>query len=413
MKSLSLIVPASSVSSLAQLDIAAYRRFLLEQAHSPAVEIIVAGAASDFEHDQTTPPIRLVRGAGEGMVGALHGGIKAASGEVIVILDPHRSYCPQALADVVEGLRESDADLAIAVPRRDQKRAWWRSLVRRGLGLFSQFALGTSDVFSGLMAVRSDSLRTPTQHGGRGSRLVLDLLAWPCKSHLDVPVTTLPSDRLRVGPLQVDDLRQLKRLLDQRFGTFSRLVQFCLVGASGMIVDLTLYALFQVLFARIWPVSAASPGSGIGGPLAAAGALSILIALVWNFTLNRRLTFNDSRGGSILRQFLTYALGNALGIAVSLSLRLYLPLQFGFFARHKLYAAVVGIIIATAISFSMSRWVVFIRRPEMDPAEDLTSSPVGTVLQESVAVFQSPGETSRSSRVSRSPHLRSTNASIR
>jgi dolichol-phosphate mannosyltransferase len=386
MKSLSLIVPVSSASSVTQLDITTYRRFLLEQAGGTAVEIIVAGAASDFEDNQTTPPIRLVMGAGEGMVGALRGGIQAASGELIVVLDPHRSYSPVALAEVVEALRESDADLAIAVPRRDQDRSWWRSLGRRGLGLLSQLALGTSDVFSGLMAVRSDLLRaTPSRYSARGSRLLLDLLAWSGQSSLDVPVATLPSDRLRIRPLRLDDLRQLKRVLDQRFGTFSRLIQFCMVGASGMIVDLSLYALFQLLFARIWPVSAASPGSRIGGPLAAAGALSIFIALVWNFALNRRLTFNDARRGSILRQFLTYALGNALGIAVSLSLRLYLPLQFGFFARHKLYAAVVGIILATAISFSMSRWVVFTRSPEPGPAEE-PASQVESVLQESVAV---------------------------
>jgi dolichol-phosphate mannosyltransferase len=387
MKSLSLIVPASSASSPAQFDMTTCRRFLLEQASSSTVEIIVAGAASDFEDDQSTPSIRVVRAEGDGLVGALRGGIKAAVGELIVVLDPCRSYDPQALAEVVEGLRKSNADLTIAVPRRDQERSRWRSLGRRGLGLFSQLALGTSDVFSGLMAVRSDWVRTtPPQYVGRGSRLALDLLAWPCQSHLDVPVTTLPSDRFRVGPVRIDDLRQLKRVLDQRFGTFSRLVQFCMVGASGMIVDLSLYALFQFLFARIWPVPGGLQGTRIGGPLAAAGALSIFIALVWNFTLNRRLTFNDARSGSILRQFLTYALGNALGIAVSLSLRLYLPLQFGFFARHKLYAALVGIIIATAISFSMSRWVVFIRSPEKAPAEDPISSPTETLLQESVAV---------------------------
>ena len=61
---------------------------------------------------------------------------------------------------------------------------------------------------------------------------------------------------------------------------------------------------------------------------------------------------------------MTYALGNALGIAVSMSLRLFLPVNFGFFDRHRLAAAVVGIIVATGISFSMSRWVVFIRKPD-------------------------------------------------
>ena len=99
-----------------------------------------------------------------------------------------------------------------------------------------------------------------------------------------------------------------------------------------------------------------------------AGSLSILAALTWNFALNRRLTFSDSRAGSIPRQYLTYALGNALGIAVSLSLRLYLPGRFRFFSDHRLAAAVVGIVAATAISFSMSRWVVFIRHAE--PAAD-------------------------------------------
>src|SRR5207237_3007752 len=91
-------------------------------------------------------------------------------------------------------------------------------------------------------------------------------------------------------------------------------------------------------------------------------ALAIGFALVWNFSLNRRLTFNDARQSSILRQFVTYALGNALGIALSFTVRLILPSRIGFFQRHKLAAAVVGIVAATGISFSMSRWVVFNRR---------------------------------------------------
>jgi dolichol-phosphate mannosyltransferase len=211
--------------------------------------------------------------------------------------------------------------------------------------------------------------------------LVLDLLAWPGAVHQDIPVRTKAEDRLHVGPLRFDDVRQLKRLLDQRFGTFSRLVQFCAVGASGMVVDLTLYALLQWLFARFWSLPAGPGASGFSWPLAAAGALSILTAMIWNFMLNRRLTFNDARAGSIPKQFLTYALGNALGIAVSLSLRLALPHYVGFFGRHKLAAAVVGIVAATGISFSMSRWVVFIRKPA-----STATLPITAALQESAAV---------------------------
>ena len=42
-------------------------------------------------------------------------------------------------------------------------------------------------------------------------------------------------------------------------------------------------------------------------------ALSVGIALSWNFTLNRYLTFSYARRGSIVRQFVTYVLSNARG----------------------------------------------------------------------------------------------------
>jgi dolichol-phosphate mannosyltransferase len=80
----------------------------------------------------------------------------------------------------------------------------------------------------------------------------------------------------------------------------------------------------------------------------------------WNFILNRRLTFNDARrNSSIFRQYVTYATGNALAIGVSLLIRLWLPTQIAFFNDHKLAAALVGIILATGISFSMARYFVF------------------------------------------------------
>jgi len=387
MESISLIIPVSEANVPTDTEIASYRRVLQDLAHAASIEVILAG---DFSPEADAPgasDLIVIPTAGGGKIAALRKGMHAASNELLVVLDPQRAYPPQAIVEVIGGLLTSDADFAIAVPRRDRHRSWWRALGRRCLGLIGQLTLGTSDVFSGLIAIRPCRLRAATNfHHARGSRLVLDLLAWPGTSHCDVPAATRPDDWLHVRPLRFDDIRQLKRLLDHRFGTMSRLVQFCIVGASGMVVDLTLYALLQLLFARFWSLPAGSSGAGFSWPLATAGALAILTAMVWNFTLNRRLTFNDSRGGSIPRQFLTYALGNALGIAVSLSLRLFLPQYFGFFARHRLAAAVVGIIVATGISFSMSRWVVFIRKPVGGDAVGRASLPVTTVLQESPAV---------------------------
>ena len=242
--------------------------------------------------------------------------------------------------------------------------AWARSGF--GLSFVSRFLLGTSDAFSGLFGLRRKDwllvLETMQASKGRNSSLVLDMLMRSSARCVDVPVVVDDLFQRRLYGFR--DLRQTKHILDRRFGNYSRLIQFCIVGASGMVVDLSFYALFQWLFSLV-SASASQVGSW---QLALAGILSIGIALFWNFLLNRKLTFNDALKGNIPKQFLTYALGNAIAILLSLTVRLFLPARFAFFARHRLAAAVVGIITATGISFSTSRWLVFGRR--RDSAHD-------------------------------------------
>jgi dolichol-phosphate mannosyltransferase len=361
MTRISLVIPLVRRKPPVELDIESYRQALEEQVGTSSVEVILSGEAGEPCWSSKADSLIVLPHTGRNDLECLREGMRVATGEIVVVLDPSRRYAPEALGQVVQELRHTRADVAIGVPAHSRNWLYCKA----GFGMLGQVVFGSRDIFSGLMAIRrSPRSAVVADRSTRGSRLALDLLAGPFETRIDVTVATRAGDRILPGAIRIDDFRQLKRVLDYRFGTFSRLVQFCMVGASGMVVDLTLYALFQLLFARFWSLPSGPSVSSFSWPLATAGALSILVALVWNFALNRRLTFNDARRGSILRQFVTYALGNALGIAVSLSLRLYLPLHVGFFARHRLAAAVVGIIVATGISFSMSRWVVFIRRPE-------------------------------------------------
>ncbi len=271
-------------------------------------------------------------------------------------------------------IRTGVSDLAVGVPTPNASDvSRWRP-PRFGFGLLSRLLLGSSDVFSGLFAVR----RSFWEQGGRtisasGSSLVLELLLRRPASAVDVPVPVNP--QFRSQRLGIRDLRPLKHVLDGRYGNYSRLIQFCAVGASGTVVDLSFYALFQWLLSATWLVSQTAKPYGFSWHLAVSGALSIAIALLWNFSLNRRLTFNDARRGSWSRQFLTYVLSNAVAIAVSFTLRVYLPTSVGFFARHKLAAAAVGIVVATGISFSMSRWIVFAHRVDHQPPPHLPAQP--------------------------------------
>lgn len=298
-------------------------------------------------------------------------GMWSSTGDYLLVLDVERHYSPDSLLSVLGPVLAGRAELAVAVPSRPGSlEGLGLRPIRAALGLVSRLMLGSSDVFSGLFAVD----RSLWQRGGRllvasGPSLVLELLLRRPNGCADVAVAVGPE--FRSQGLQFMDLRPLKHVLDGRYGSWSRLIQFCFVGASGMVVDLSLYALFQWILSFTPIYTSASARSGFSWHLAVAGALSISAALVWNFTLNRRLTFNDARGGSWIRQFLTYALGNALAIALNFSVRLYLPTRVAFFDRHRLAAAVVGIVGATGISFSMSRWIVFTRRPVPAPVRPI------------------------------------------
>jgi dolichol-phosphate mannosyltransferase len=375
---LSLILPLNRGRTLSEQAIAEYRRVFENGNVFGSIEVVTVGTSAvihNFARPKGQPAgvSTHVETDGSDWSASARAGLDAATGDHLVVLDVDRAYSLDSLLGVANSLSAGDCDLAVAVPTGGGKGAGRSVRSRSGLGLLSRVLLGSSDVFSGLFAIR----RSLWERGGRtisasGSSLVLELLLRRPALAVDVPVPVAP--RFRSPRLGLRDLRPLKHVLDGRYGNFSRLIQFCAVGASGMVVDLTFYALFQWLLSFTSLVSRKSD-LAFSWHLAIAAALSIGIALLWNFTLNRRLTFNDAMKGAWLPQFLTYALSNALAVALNFSLRLYLPTQLEFFARHRLAAAVVGIVAATGISFSMSRWIVFGRRHPQRPTAHPAPSP--------------------------------------
>jgi dolichol-phosphate mannosyltransferase len=380
---LSLVLPLVPGRSVSAGTLAEFRDLLRADGHFESVEVIVAGHAGSHDAEARATKSLLggdssdgatyVTADGHGWSSVVRAGLHAATGDQLVVLDVGRHYSPKSLTEVIAPVRTGRWDVAVAVPSHDgpELLRWGRAALC--LPLISRLVLGTSDVFSGLFALDRSVWERAGSDRTLGKSPVLDsLLRRPARC-IDVKVSV--DDDFQSRQVRFSDLRPLKHVLDSRFGNYSRLVQFCMVGASGMVVDLSFYALFQWLLS--FTALAARRSVLFGGTwhLAIAAALAIAIALVWNFTLNRRLTFNDARKGSLVRQFLTYALSNALAIFFSFSVRLYLPSRIAFFDRHRLAAAVVGIVAATGISFSMARWLVFARR--VDPVRVDAGSSVG------------------------------------
>ena len=350
MRRISLIALRAAGAPWPSGTLAACRAGLEEAGHSVEV-LVVSDPTSCPTGESLEPWCESMLAPAPGLSEAAVAGLRAAQGGWIVLLDAGRAYSPEDVFGVVARLGEGDAALVVA------------SGPRPLIGTSLRRIAGSSDPSSGLVgltqeaAIRADQALAPI-----GSRFAVEMLARVAGRRADVPVDRVAPGLRRSSLL--DDIRLAKRLADDRFGTASRLIQFCFVGASGMMVDLTCYALFQALLSRTGLANWVLPLFDGSLDLAVSAVLAIAVALTWNFSLNRRLTFNDARRGSIGVQYLRYVLSNLLGIAVSLTLRLALPGTFGYFARHRLAAAVAGIVAATGLSFTMARWFVFDRKAE-------------------------------------------------
>ena len=196
--------------------------------------------------------------------------LRAAPGDVRVVIDAARQYAAADLPRLVGPLAEARSEVVVA----DGRLSGWRALAATALRPIS----GSADPFSGLIAITAEAFeRAEADFKPVGRRFAFEILARANRNRTDVVVEAPRSVRFPV--LGLDDLRHIKRISDDKLGNVSRLLQFCFVGASGMVIDLSFYALFQWIFGRTGMARMTTP---FGAPLdlAAAGALSVGIALV-------------------------------------------------------------------------------------------------------------------------------------
>jgi dolichol-phosphate mannosyltransferase len=93
--------------------------------------------------------------------------------------------------------------------------------------------------------------------------------------------------------------------------------------------------------------------------------------MVFNFVLNRRFSFGESRKGSWIRQFLGFMGACSIGALINYGVTLVLIDKF--FAMRPQVAALFGIAAATAFNFIASRYLVFRSSHIRPPATHIES----------------------------------------
>jgi dolichol-phosphate mannosyltransferase len=301
-------------------------------------------------------PVRLITRHGErGLSSAVIRGFSEAKGELFVCMDADLSHPPATIPKLLEALENSACDLVIGsryAMGGSTDEAWglFRWLNSKVATLLARPFCSAKDPMSGFFATRSTVLERCAWLNPVGYKIALEIVVkCDCRNVCEVPIRFANrkhgESKLSLRE-QINYLRHLKRLADFKYGDLSRFTQFAMVGATGVVVDLTTYASLLALSV----------------PLTVARALGIWVAMSWNFILHRHFTFAFSRVENIRKQYWRFVTSCGLGAVISWSVAVSLPYASEFFSRVPLLAAGLGIVAGTVSNFLLSRHWVFRRR---------------------------------------------------
>lgn len=297
-------------------------------------------------------PLRLlVRKNERGLSSAVIHGMNHAEGEALVVMDADLSHPPDKVPELIDALQQPDTDFVIGsryIQGGSTDEAWGflRWLNSRVATLLARPFTNARDPMAGFFALRRETFQEAEELNPIGYKIGLELIVkCGCRHVREIPIRfkdrQYGQSKLTIKE-QLRYLLHLARLLDFKFEHLTCPVKFCLVGASGMVVDLLLFSLLLTTT-----------------PLMAARALAIWVAMSWNFMLNRHFTFREDRRHHLLGQYALFCASCLVGAFVNWGTSVSLAYLTGFFHHYPVAAAAVGVIAGTGFNYFFSRHITF------------------------------------------------------
>lgn len=307
----------------------------------------------------------VVRKADRGLSQAVLDGLRRCKRDVLVVMDADLSHPPEKIPEMVDALADG-ADFVVgsrfvAGGSTDDDWGLFRWLNSRVATLLARPLTSLEDPMSGFFALSRETFEGGRDFNPVGYKIGLELVI-KCRCALVKEIPIHFSDR-RFGKSKLSLKEQLKyvkhvrRLYDYKFGTWSHLAQFLVVGASGLAVNLAVLTLLVR-----WSVREKL-----------AIALAIALSMVWNFALNRRFSFSYARRRSIVWQFAGFVGACSIGAVVNY----FVTLAVWDAVRYKQTAAVAGVVAGTLFNFVANRFFVFRQvhvKPASPPAAEVSTA---------------------------------------
>ena len=294
----------------------------------------------------------IVRTENRGLSPAVIDGFAAARYPILICMDCDLSHPPEKVPQMILALNTGQQMVIGSryVPGASTDDDWgflrWLNSVIATL--LARPLTAVRDPMSGFFAMRKADFDAARDLNPVGYKIALELIVKCGFENVgEVPIHF--SDRVHgesklTFKEQLKYIQHLRRLYLHRFANAMYLAQFLVVGASGVVVNLTVLTILQ------W----------MGLPEALCLAGGIAVSVVSNFLLNRRFTFSYARDGHMGKQFLGFLGASAVGAGVSFVVSLFLRTQLLEGVSYGLHLAALGGIASGMIfNYLGNRFLVF------------------------------------------------------
>ena len=307
--------------------------------------------------DLSLPWVRLITRRGErGLSSAVLAGLRAASGDVLIVMDADLSHPPESIPDMLAALRIG-ADFVVGsryVAGGGTEDGWGvlRWVNSKVATIMARPFTSVKDCMSGFIGFRRDTWLNAQDLDPVGYKIGLELIVkCRCANVVEVPIhfsTRQHGQSKLTLKVQLEYLDHVLRLLRWKYPGWSSFVPFALVGISGIGVYAALLAIFDVILQDIL-----SDDIQI--------ILAILLTIGWNFTFDRWLAFWYARGDTLWRQFVGFLGVCSVPVVINFLVTIWLVGDHMVAPAAGAIGALVGSIAGVLFNWFVARAIVFRR----------------------------------------------------
>ncbi len=306
---------------------------------------------------RTDPRIRVIQRIGRrGLSTAVIEGMLAAGAPYLAVIDADMQHDETLLAEMLRELRGGSLDIVVGSRYAAGGGVGEWSKDRERMSAFATRAArmimnsDVADPMSGFfMITREAFMRSVRRLSGEGYKILLDLFA---SSPAPLRFKELPYQfrNRRFGESKVDAAVVWEYgllLIDKTFGRFvpPRLVLFCIVGGTGVLVH---FAVFSALFL----------GAGLAFPVAQ--FIGTIVAMTTNYIFNNIVTYRDRQktGWGFAKGLLAFYAICGIGVAGNVGVA---SLMYSS-AFTWWFSALAGVAIGTLWNYSASSGLIWNRK---------------------------------------------------